>query len=387
MKKDLLKVLSLIFAVSPLLMSCSDNDDHEAQTVRVLQNNGVFVVSSGDNESFRQGKITYYDYAAQASSTLDSMNTANGTLVNQRDCDAVAYGSKLYVVVSSQNTIYVRDAKSGRKLTSLSTTALMGEGSGLGPRCITAASGNLYVSTQGGYVAAIDTANYQLAQTYKVGSYPEGLSVTGSKLYVANSDGGRYQSPSISVVDLSTGSSRTITHENIRYPQEVVAIGNAIYYLDQGTVDEANNTQTDNGVYCIEGDSVVKVVDATGMAVGNYSDKEGTTIRIYTYNKPLGAGFPEFWFYNVNTRSTMYFTFIEDADPSAIAADPLTGDVFIAFNQVNRPSIWDDPEPDYTKDGFVNIYDVNGGTEKATFSCGVRPAGFAFFVGVKYVDI
>jgi hypothetical protein len=291
------------------------------------------------------------------------------------------------VVVSSQNVIYVRDAKSGQTLTSLNTTALMGEGSGLGPRRITAASGNLYVSTKGGYVAAIDTTNYQLAQTYKVGSYPEGLTVAGSKLYVANSDDGRHQSPSISVIDLVTGSATTITHENIRHPQEVAAIGNAIYYLDLGTVDESGSRQSDNGVYRIEGDSIVKVVDATGMAVGNYTYKNETTVRIYTYNKPLGTDFADYWYYDANTRETMYFTSIEDAEPAAIAVDPLSEEVFIAFNQVNRPSIWDPPVPDYTKGGFVNIYNVNGGTEKATFSCGIRPVVFAFYVGVKYVEV
>ena len=73
MKKELLKVALVLFAASSLLMSCSDNDDHEAQTVRVLQNKGVFVVSAGNDESFTQGSITYYDYATQASSTLDSI--------------------------------------------------------------------------------------------------------------------------------------------------------------------------------------------------------------------------------------------------------------------------------------------------------------------------
>ena len=386
MKKELLKVALALFAASPLLMSCSDNDDHEAQTVRVLQNKGVFVVSAGNDESFTQGSITYYDYATQASSTLDSMATASGSSVALRNCDAVVYGSKLYVVVSSQNIIYVRDAKSGKTLTSLNTTALMGEGSGLGPRRITAASGNLYVSTQGGYVAAIDTTNYQLAQTYKVGSYPEGLTVAGSKLYVANSDGGRYQSPSISVVDLNTGASNTIVHENIRYPQEIAVIGDAIYYLDYGTVDEATEWQMDNGVYCIAGDSVVKVVDATAMAVGNIPDGNGgSNVRIYTYNQPLGVGYADYWSYNVKTHETLYFTSVEDAKPSAIGVDPMTGDVFIAFVWMKKIG-WATYVPDYTRNGFVNIFGMDG-VDKGYFDCGVRPAGFAFYVDVKTVDV
>ena len=123
------------------------------------------------------------------------------------------------------------------------------------------------------------------------------------------------------------------------------------------------------------------------MAVGNYTYKNETTVRIYTYNKPLGTDFAEYWYYDANTRETMYFTSIEDAEPAAIAVDPLSEEVFIAFNQVNRPSIWDPPVPDYTKGGFVNIYNVNGGTEKATFSCGICPVVFAFYVGVKYVEV
>ena len=387
MRKEMLKVGTMLLLAAGLSMSCSDNDEHETQQVRVLQNNGVFVLTSGNSETFAKGALSYYDYATQTASTLDSLITAGGVFLSRRTCDAVVYGSRLYVVVSPENTIYVRDVKSGRMLTSFSTTDLMGTSNGFAPRRITAAQGNVYVSTQAGYVAAIDTVGYQIVRTYQAGSFPEGISVTGSKLYVANSDDGRHQSPSISVIDLVTGTATTITHENIRHPQEVAAIGNAIYYLDLGTVDESGSRQSDNGVYRIEGDSIVKVVDATGMAVGNYTYKNETTVRIYTYNKPLGTDFAEYWYYDANTRETMYFTSIEDAEPAAIAVDPLSEEVFIAFNQVNRPSIWDPPVPDYTKGGFVNIYNVNGGTEKATFSCGIRPVVFAFYVGVKFVEV
>jgi DNA-binding beta-propeller fold protein YncE len=173
-----------------LVTACSDNDKHESQTLRVLQDNGVFVISGGDIQSLTKGIITYYDYATQAPATLGSFVTAGGSLVDRYDCDVVAYGTKAYVLASVENTVYVYDAKSGQMLTSLSTTAMMGEGSGLGPRRITAATGKIYVSTQGGYVAAIDTASYQLIHTYQAGSRPEGISVAGNYLYVANGDDG-----------------------------------------------------------------------------------------------------------------------------------------------------------------------------------------------------
>jgi hypothetical protein len=385
MKKKLLEVAMPLFMIASLLISCSDNDNHESQQVRVLQNNGVFVVSSGYSESFAKGCITYYDYTTKAPSTLDSLMTVAGSFDENRNCDAVVYGSKLYVVVSSENMVYVRDVKSGQLLVSLSTIALMGEGSGLGPRRVTAALGNIYVSTQSGYIAAIDTANYQLAKTYKAGSMPEGITIAGTKLYVTNSDGGRQRSPSISVIDLNTGSSSTIIHENIRYPQDIAVIGDAIYYLDLGTMDQENSWQLDNGVYCIQGDSVVKVVDATGMAVGNVTDKNGTSVCIYTYNKPLGVGYADYWTYNVKTRGTTYFTSVEDADPSAIGVDPITGDVFIAFSWMKKIG-WATYVPDYTRNGFVSTFGTDG-VVKDNFDCGIRPAGFAFYVGVKYVDV
>ena len=78
MRKEMLKVGTMLLLAAGLSMSCSDNDEHETQQVRVLQNNGVFVLTSGNSETFAKGALSYYDYATQTASTLDSLITAGG---------------------------------------------------------------------------------------------------------------------------------------------------------------------------------------------------------------------------------------------------------------------------------------------------------------------
>ena len=386
MKKELLKIVLLLFVTTGILMSCSDNDSDESQVVRVLESNGVFVVSSGNSDNSINGSVTYYDYSSQTASSLGSFSTVGGSF-DRHSCDAVVYGNKLYVTVTTENTIYVSDVKSGQTLATLSTTALMGENNGLGPRRITAALGNIYVSTQGGYVAAIDTASYQLTKTYQAGSDPEGMCIANGKLYVANSNNGQQQSSSISVIDLTTGANTSYFDTNIRNPQEIAVIGDAIYYLDLGTVDELGGMQTDNGVYCIEGDSIRKIMDATAMAVGTSKDYEGnTSVCIYSYNLPQGYSNADYVAYSLSLHQTWYYLFDAVDNPCGIGIDPLTSQVFIASTYVKTGKYAWDRVPDYTSPGYVAVFDENG-VEQKRFDCGVNPVHFAFNVGVRQVEI
>ena len=107
-------------------------------------------------------------------------------------------------MVDGEHKVFVTDANTLKLINTIDMTsdAMLGAEGGAHPRRITGDSGKVYVSTYGGYVAAIDTVSFSLKQKYQVGSYPEGLVVSNGTLYVANSDYGMGQNPSISKIDL-----------------------------------------------------------------------------------------------------------------------------------------------------------------------------------------
>ena len=199
MKKNLFGLLSLCMGIA-LISSCSTESD--PVIVEVPVSDGAYIVGSGNMSAGIDGSLTYYDYAS-STAKQNAFASANGKSLGLTANDAMRYGNKFYIVVDNEHTVFVTDAKNLKIIKAINTAELMGEADGAHPRCITAYEGNIYVSTYGGYVAAIDTVNYNLTKKYKAGSYPEGLLVTGGVLFVANSDYGNGNA-SISQINLSS---------------------------------------------------------------------------------------------------------------------------------------------------------------------------------------
>ena len=389
MKKSLL-TFAVMLTGAALFTACDDNDSTQ-EPVPVIVSNGAYIVCGGNQSSNVNGSLSYIDYATGTAAQKVFYNN-NGRELGLTPNDAVVYGSKMYIVVTEENTVEVVDAKTLRSVKQIKTPELMGADKGVAPRHITAANGLVYFTTYGGststydenwnavtsgngYVAAIDTTTYSLKQTYTAGSFPEGLDVTSTTLYVANSDYSAGSKPSISVINLSTGVDTPITGENIRNPQAVAAAGSDVFFLDWGMYDE-NWMQVNAGVYRASGSSVTAVIpNATGWApVGQ---------TIYTFNTPYGAATKEYQAYNIVTGAKQTFT--DGADifqPNAIGADPITGHVFIASYNEN---------PDrqgyagYAIDGYVIEYDATGKMLKK-YACGVGPNAIVFNTAIAYIQ-
>lgn len=375
------------FAVimSAALFTACDKDN-EPQKYEVPVSNGVYVIGSGNQSQSIVGSLTYFDYDKKAA-TLDAFGQANGGMkLGMTVNDAVRYGDKLYIVVDGEHTIFVCNAKNLKLLTKIDMTAatMLGEKGGVSPRRVVADEGKIYVSTYGGYVAAIDTVNFSLVKKYEVGSKPEGLYVADGALITADSDYG-YGNASITVINLSTGESKTLKNENIRNPQEIAVDNNgAIYFLDYGQYDsEYPYTQRNAGVYRITGSTdnlvVTKLIEnATGMACGGS--------KIYTYNAPYSYGDPApvtYSIYDVETGSTYSFSPKDIESPAAIGIDPLTGDLFIASYHMIE-SEWG-TYADYSSNGYVNYYDTSF-NKKGTFDCGVGPQRIVFNIGTEIIE-
>lgn len=365
--KKLLSIAAMAAMSVSMFTACSDDDNQTPNPTPVTVTEGLYVVNSGNMSSNIPGSLTYIGNDGNV--VQNAFKTANGTELGDTPNDALLYGSKLYVVASGSNVVWVVDRNSLKEIKMISTTELMGDDKGKNPRRLAAAGNNVYVSTFDGYVAAVDTTDYTMADCYQAGSYPEGMAVGNGKLYVANSDYGQGVNPSISEIDLNTGETTDRKDNLIMNPTSIVATGDALYVLDYGRYD-ANWNQTDAGVRKIQNGEVSIVADATLMAVDTQRG------LIYTVNAPYSyPAIPvTYGVYDITTGQTT--TFIEGKDidsPAAIAVDPVTGDVFISSYRMNP----DTGYADYFTYGYVNRYRADG-TFVATYDTGVGPTAFAF---------
>lgn len=366
-----------------LLTGCSENDSEDNIPAMVTITKGVFVVNNGSSSQSIDGSLTYLDYT---SSTVnqDIYKLANGKSLGGTPNDVIVYGQKVYVAGSDEHTIFVLDVRNGKELKLLRTTDLLGVEEGKTPRRIVAYGDKVYFTTYGGYVAAIDTIDFNLQSKYQVGSAPEGLTIVGNgtdqgTLYVANSDYG-YGNGSISKIDLTTGNVTEIKNDKVKNPQEIAVAGDALYVLDWGQYSDDWTQQLDAGVYMISGnDASLVVPNATGMAVaGN---------KIFTFNDPWGGSGATYCTYDISSNQTTTLDLSGDSahrliSPCAISIDHMTGHIYIASRQLDP----DTGYPSYTLPGFVNVYTFYGEFLES-FNAGVEPHKIEPFYGMgKTID-
>ena len=382
MKKYLLSIAVMVMGAN-LLTGCSENDSEDNIPAMVTITKGVFVVNNGSSYQSIDGSLTYLDYT---SSTVnqDICKLTNGKSLGGTPNDVIVYGQKVYVAGSDEHTIFVLDVRNGKELKLVRTTDLLGVEEGKTPRRIVAYGDKVYFTTYGGYVAAIDTIDFNLQSKYQVGSAPEGLTIVGNgkdqgTLYVANSDYG-YGNGSISKIDLTTGNVTEIKNDKVKNPQEIAVAGDALYVLDWGQYSDDWTQQLDAGVYMISGnDASLVVPNATGMAVaGN---------KIFTFNDPWGGSGATYCTYDISSNQTTTLDLSGDSahrliSPCAISIDHMTSHIYIASRQLDP----DTGYPSYTLPGFVNVYTFYGEFLES-FNAGVEPHKIEPFYGMgKTID-
>lgn len=149
---------------------------------------GVLILNQGQfNQS--NASISYYDYIT-GSFTLDAYSARNENTEGLGDVanDWGIYGSKLYVVVNNSNKVEVMDAQTLTYITKVDIDQ---------PRNIAFTEGKIWVSSWGGHVFAMDTANLTaqshldssliVKDSVQVGRNPEMLLALNNRIYVANS--------------------------------------------------------------------------------------------------------------------------------------------------------------------------------------------------------
>lgn len=373
MRKHLLTFA--VLAMSMALLTACDDDDDDVKVTPIDVSEGLFIIGSGNTRSNIDGNVSYIDYQNQTV-TGNAFQQANGKSVGKTANFGYIYGSKLYIAVDRENTIWVCNKNTLKVEKQLSTTTLLGETDGISPRAIAADDGKIYFTCYGtdgkGVVAEVDTMTFALGKTYRVGSYPDGIAICQGYAFVANSDYGNNVNPSVSKISLSTGTVSEIKDAAITNPMQVVAIGDAVYYLDYGTYD-ANWNQTGQGVRRITMDGkVTKLIDGTVMGTDGK--------RIFSANAPYGST-PSYYIYDTATGQTTSWEPADVLNPAVIAVDPVSGNIFITSYSPNP----DTGYASYNTPSYTNQYDAQGNFVKKYEGTATGPISAVFNTHTEYV--
>lgn len=226
----------------------------------------------------------------QNNATISQINLSDSSVVNgvystinNRELgdtgnDMQVYGDKLYAVIHSSSYVEVLDKFT---LESLGRVELKQDGKARQPRYLAFYKDQVWVSCYDGYVVSFDTVSFTQNSVIKVGRNPEGLAVSGDKLFIANSGG--LDTPNydttVSVIDLLEQKEVNKISVGIN-PHRVVAAFGKVYVSSRG-----NHNDVLSDTYVLDANTE-KVIEQLGIESTSYALKEDTLIiASYNYNK------------------------------------------------------------------------------------------------------
>lgn len=374
MKKYLLGLAVLLMGTA-VMTSCDPAKDYP-ETYLQVYSTGAYVVNSGNMYSKIESSLTAIDYAS-STATQNVFKTANGRTLGNTANDGIVYGNKIYLAVDQSNTIEVIDKKTKQSIKQIKTTELLGNAEGAEPRHIIAGGGNVYFTTYGGYVAAVDTTSFALQKKWQVGNYPEGLVFGNHTLYVANSNYGA-GGGNISCINLSNDNVETKNIEGVNNPTGIYYAAGLLYVLDNQYYDASYNAYGENALRAVD----FAVGKSQKVADGNYAVcvTPGVTTRMdvvppyyfYVLNAPFGST-PSVSVFVAGTIQPQAMTLSEmPVKPCGIFADPLNGHIFVLSYRLG-----DKGNPDYNGNGYVVEYD-RAGQKQHEYETGVGSCAMFF---------
>lgn len=373
MKKYLLGLAVLLMGTA-VMTSCSDDNDGP-ETYLQVYSTGAYVVNSGNMYSKIESSLTAIDYAS-STATQNVFKTANGRTLGNTANDGIVYGNKIYLAVDQSNTIEVIDKKTKQSIKQIKTTELLGNAEGAHPRHIIAGGGNVYFTTYGGYVAAVDTTSFALQKKWQVGNYPEGLVFGNHTLYVANSNYGA-GGGNISCINLSNDNVETKNIKGVNNPTGIYYAAGLLYVLDNQYYDASYNAYGENALRAVD----FAVGKSQKVADGNYAVcvtpgaiTRTQVVRPYFYvlNAPFG-GTPSVSALAAGSTKAQTMTLSEmPVSPCGIFADPLNGHIFVLSYRLG-----DKGNPDYNGNGYVVEYD-RAGQKQHEYETGVGSCAMFF---------
>jgi DNA-binding beta-propeller fold protein YncE len=338
-----------------LILSSCKKEKPEPTTPDVLSN-GILVLNEG---LFQQNNssISWIDLGSNEVISDIFLNT-NGRLLGDTGNDMKAYGGKIYVIVNNSNTVEVLNKRSGK---SIKQVSMMNGDNGKQPRSIAFHQGKAYITCYDGYVDVLDTASLSIVQRIQVGNNPEGLAVSGNRLFVSNSGGLNYPNvdSTLSVIDL-------ITYQEV----DRVTVGK-----NPGGV----RTDASGDVYVIARGNYGSIpsrmvkVDPVSLAIQPFSfdassmERMGDHFLITYFNYSNNSS--QVKLFNTVTETLEYDNFL-----STTGMTTLYG---VQYDPV-RNKIYCLDAMSYTNTGYVRQYSSSGVFEK-NFHVGLNPSKLIFY--------
>ena len=348
MNKNFFNLIALCAVMALSFTSCSKDDDPTEEAV--IPSEYIYVLNSGKMNN-NNASLSMYNLE-EGTVTKDIFEVQNGRRLGDTGQDIVVYGSKMYIAVYGESTIEVTDLEA-KSIKQINT-----EGQ---PRSFAVHEGKVYVSYVNGYIARIDTATLSVEAKVQVGRNPEQITVTGNKLYVANSGGFDYNTEAgydntVSIVDIASFT-ETKKIEVVINPCEVVFDNNnSVYVVSMGNYGDVPNTlQKIN----LSNDEVSVVQDFNGTYLA------GAGNILYAIHSQYDASWNQvitYYSYDMANNKVLSDNFVgntEIATPYKINYDTAYESLFITSS-------------DYTNDGDVYVFDkTNKFVNK--FEAGLNP--------------
>ncbi|MDX2362764.1 MAG: hypothetical protein QNK23_18280 [Crocinitomicaceae bacterium] len=339
-----------------VLFSCKKDEVMPCEDTSALSN-GMVVLCEG---LFQQNNssISFIDFNNGA---VDNSFFANrvGRQLGDTGNDMQKYGGKIYVVVNISSTIEVLDAST---FTSIEQISMINGGTSKQPRSLYFHNGNVYVTCYDGFVDVIDTTSLNVIQRIAVGTNPEGLTVSGNKLYVSNSGGlnAPVMDSTVSVIDLTT-------HQEI----QKITVG-----LNPGPMitDQAGDVYViARGNYSSIPSRMVRIDATTDQVAEQFSfDASGVT---HFNNKFLVS----YYDYSTSQNTVGLFDPANEVmeNPSFMGLADVTTLYNVQYN-VGRDQIFVSDAMNFTNTGYVRVYS-NAGVYSHSYHVGLNPSKMVFY--------
>ena len=354
-----MKFVTGIMAVLIMAVSCKKEEGVIPPPDADLKKRNMLILNEG-LLNMNNASISLYNIEEEKIVTNDFFTLQNKRGLGDTGTDMVRYGSKIYIVVNISSQVEVIDA-SGK---SIKQIPLFSEASRpRQPRYITFSANKAYVCCFDGTVARIDTASLEVEAITHVGRNPDGICVSGNKLYVSNSGGLDFPDydKTVSVVDIATF--KEIKKIEVRINPYTIA---ADHYGDVYVVSRGNYS---NIKYCLQ-----RIDTQTDQLAQTFDNLETLNFSIckdkaYCYNYDFIHKTSSFKILNVKTEQLETEQFITDGTtlttPYGINVDPDNEDVYITDAH------------NFTVSGDVYCFDKQG-KKKFSVEAGLNPVKIVF---------
>lgn len=196
----------MALAATALLSACASDDPKTPETPDVPGTStpkGTYLLCAGNYDQ-NNAALDFFNPQYPDELTTKVFSSTNGRALGSNANSMTIHGNKMYIVVSTSNTLEITDLRAK----AIKTLSFVNEaGQPQEPRYATASGSKVYVSLYDGNVAVVDTASLTITKRIPVGPNPEELCVIGGNLYVAESGGAGWETGynnTVGIIDLAS---------------------------------------------------------------------------------------------------------------------------------------------------------------------------------------